>query len=1144
MNKIFSLSVLFLITGINLQAQTIYGCMDENAENFNPQATVQTKDQYGNLECTYSSCLNVPMPGCIYISIEYSGYSQFFPGFDANTCSAYGGTPCEGESQLVEGGCMDPNASNYDINASIQAMDENGYIMCKYTSCYDSPSIETGGCIYSDAFGPHLIGVGTSDCGHTALTNCERIIGCTNPSADNYISTANFDDGSCIITACPYPQFFEYDSNLTHAEASLCLTYIIEGCTDNQAENFNGQANLDDGSCIVEGCKDSLAGNYNPVATHQEVTTCMIYGCTNSSAENFQLGANYDDGSCTIGGCTLIYFGNYNPAATYDDGSCDANSIPVLGCTYVDAFNYNPIANKDDGSCVDKVNGCTNAEAPNFNSSANTDDGSCVAVVNGCTDDTAFNYDSYANNNDGSCVAVVNGCTDATAFNYVPSANTDDGSCVAVVNGCTDASAFNYNPSVNTDDGSCEPFRVGCMDTDYIEYSVDNNLSNQDLCITLLVYGCTDVNAFNFDDNANTNDGSCWTEVSGCTEPYALNFEAYATMDDGSCIPAVFGCIDDYYIEYNELANMDDGSCLNLWSEAYEQLTTSMSSFQQAFDTWNSTINLSAGWNMFGYGCPEPIGLVQAMSEYSDKIIIVKDNYGNPYLPEYRYIGLDSLTPGYGYQIKLMEAIEDFSLCDLYVNDIPEYNIASLQEELASAKAELDSLYGCMDEGACNFDSTAVLNDSSCEYESCLDDCGVINGDNSTCIDCAGVPNGTAEDLGCGCGNPTAQEGYDCEGNEITLYRLGDIAHGGIIFYVDSTGQRGLVASSKDIGRRGLVGGPTYEQGFNDISSIGGGQQNFLDMLSRHNQNHAYDPPFSEVYFSDVPVANAVLEFEEMGYTDWYIPSIDELVEMIDYSKANDNILGFLVDENMDLGIPSEYYYLSSTDKHINYSNVHYVGYSYDWGLGGCGGHCERLVRPIRSFGYDDALCVDETACNFNLPTYTWESSWMPNNWNDWPSCEYAQDGYTCIGTEVLYKIGDFAQGGIVFYVDSTGQHGLVSAMENVSESPVQWNDANRILEDYESEGYSDWYLPSLEELNQMRIKIGPGNGVGNGLGDIGEFHSIGVQSTYWSSSTNEEYDYAWYINFRPATESYYNGSPSSQPKINYTHLARPIRSF
>jgi len=348
------------------------------------------------------------------------------------------------------------------------------------------------------------------------------------------------------------------------------------------------------------------------------------------------------------------------------------------------------------------------------------------------------------------------------------------------------------------------------------------------------------------------------------------------------------GCTDSLALNYDAVAGVDDGSCISIidsLNSIIEEATTSLSSMQQALDTWNTTIDLDAGWNMFGYGCPAPIDLVQAMSEHTDNIIILKDNNGNAYMPEFGYNGIGDLSPGLGYQIKVTEAIEGFSLCDWYVNDIPEDNIVSLQEELASAKAELDSLYGCMDEGACNFDPTAVLNDSSCDYETCLDECGVINGDNTTCLDCAGVPNGTTEDLGCGCGNPAAQEGYDCEGNEITSYRVGDLAHGGIVFYVDETGQHGLVVALEDLGSfewgcygMGIPGA--------DGQAIGTGYQNTLDVV---NQGCTSED-------GGITAAQAALDAEINGYSDWYLPSKDELKEMyntIGNGGSEGNIGGF-----------------------------------------------------------------------------------------------------------------------------------------------------------------------------------------------------------------------------------------------------------
>ena len=39
---------------------------------------------------------------------------------------------------------------------------------------------------------------------------------------------------------------------------------------------------------------------------------------------------------------------------------------------------------------------------------------------------------------------------------------------------------------------------------------------------------------------------------------------------------------------------------------------------------------------------------------------------------------------------------------------------------------------------------------------------------------------------------------------------------------------------------------------------------------------------------------------------------------------------------------------------------------------------------------------------------------------------------------EPLYEIGDFAEGGIVFYIDETSNHGLVAALNDIQDS-LQW---------------------------------------------------------------------------------------------------------
>ena len=224
--------------------------------------------------------------------------------------------------------------------------------------------------------------------------------------------------------------------------------------------------------------------------------------------------------------------------------------------------------------------------------------------------------------------------------------------------------------------------------------------------------------------------------------------------------------------------------------------------------------------------------------------------------------------------------------------------------------------------------SQAEFDDGSCDYDSCLDECGVINGDNSTCSDCAGIPNGTSEDLGCGCGNPVAEEGYDCDGNE--ELEIGDIHEGGIIFYVDETGQHGLVAAMDDLteGATNPYGwGNGYEWGCFDENvsgangqSIGTGYQNTLNIV---NEGCVTDN-------GGITAAQAAFDAEINGYSDWYLPSIDELLEMF-YTIGNGSPEGNL--GGFDTSVFP--FYWSSSEGNYHNINAAYVlfdsgGWDYD----------------------------------------------------------------------------------------------------------------------------------------------------------------------------------------------------------------------
>ena len=64
--------------------------------------------------------------------------------------------------------------------------------------------------------------------------------------------------------------------------------------------------------------------------------------------------------------------------------------------------------------------------------------------------------------------------------------------------------------------------------------------------------------------------------------------------------------------------------------------------------------------------------LVTSYGKWEAKESIVlrrKDNNGNVYMPQFNFNGIGSLSPGYGYQIKLSESIEQFKVCDWYFNE-------------------------------------------------------------------------------------------------------------------------------------------------------------------------------------------------------------------------------------------------------------------------------------------------------------------------------------------------------------------------------------------------------------------------------------------------------------------------------------------
>ncbi|UOA08962.1 hypothetical protein [Methylobacter sp. S3L5C] len=190
------------------------------------------------------------------------------------------------------------------------------------------------------------------------------------------------------------------------------------------------------------------------------------------------------------------------------------------------------------------------------------------------------------------------------------------------------------------------------------------------------------------------------------------------------------------------------------------------------------------------------------------------------------------------------------------------------------------------------------------------------------------------------------------------------------------------------------------------------------------------------------------------------------------------------------------------------------------------------------------------------------------------PAGPKGADGTSCS----FHVIGETYQGGIVFWVDDDGQHGLIAAKRDQS-AGIQWcngidrvtgatgdgigagvmntaiivatqigdskpgNFAAKVAADYrvQDDGvtpcdyfgsfietcYGDWYLPSMKELNLLyAAKM---NQVVGGFSDMG----------YWSS-TEFEYNSAWRQFFTIGTPGGFQWSGSKFGKLP----VRAIRAF
>ena len=631
----------------------VYGCMDEDANNYNPQAYFDDTCVY---DVTFRLDLNGPHPPQINtpeVNSNVNGY--------CGACWAMSDDNQDGVWEITvpmpEGEHLWKfSADNWAVqelpvgvsNSPCFLFDEFGYV---------NRSINVQGAMVL----PPL-------CWESCLP-CGAVPGCTNPNASNWSPWANFNNGSCaglgancqpweteittFVLLANYPEetslnVYNVTSNEELLDVSIgniselvigvplafstCATVgdIIEvEIADSYGDGLGAsQWGGQDGDVFVVACGDTL----------WELPEAD-FGYTTFTEFNAPLCLEVED----VVGCGDPDYLEYNPDATIQlDTLCE--TLAAYGCIDDTYFNYDSLANTEStiDSCfytlviTDGVgdgwfgswlgiyqDGWT---SPQYKMGPNDGAEEVFDVYLSAEEEIElfFFTTPQSQNQVDQCGFMLVGPTgdtliDVSQWNITPFPNTYTvtpycgNTCIPFVYGCTDEVAQNYMAEANSDDNSCY-YNAGCTQAGYLEYYTQGYEADYDdgSCLTLAIFGCTDPEALNYEPEANVDIDSCIDIVEGCMDINAYNYDEDANTSVDSCLYDA-GCItgpgNPYWLNngcYAWIIEVDpyccevawDASCVDLyeyceqgWPQNITEATRNISVYP---NPTNSLLNINA----------------------------------------------------------------------------------------------------------------------------------------------------------------------------------------------------------------------------------------------------------------------------------------------------------------------------------------------------------------------------------------------------------------------------------------------------------------------------------------------------------------------------------------------------------------------
>ena len=609
---------------------------------------------------------------------------------------AYDALSINEEEQVCDAGCTDAAACNYDAAALV----------------------DDGSCLTNDACG--VCGGDGSSCAGTDVTLTVTVCGGTDgvvrmtgpwwgwdPNGGP-IADAN-GDGTFSVVLPDVSESFEY-------------LWVVDG----GQENIIGQgcAPITDG--VNYANRQWNVGDANPSDIYNYCDGCpsVLEGCTDASANNYNADAEVDNGGCSYdvtlsvevceSGATEVRmtgpWWGWDPvggpiAADNGDGTYSVllpgvsssfeylwvvdgvqENIIGLGCAPItdDATYANRQWNQGDGNISNVYNSCSPC-------------GDGGGDDTGCTDASACNYDADATVDDGSCLqldacGVCGGDGSSCAGTDVTLTVTVCGGTDGVVRMTGPWWGWDPNGGPIADANGDGTFSVVLPDvSESFEYLwvVDGGQEN------IIGQGCApitdgvnyanrqwNVGDANPSDIYNYCDG-CPSVLEGCTDASANNYNADAEVDNGGC-------------SYD----------VTLSVEVCESGATEV---RMTGPWW--------GWDPVG----GPIAADNGDGTYSVLLPGVSSSF------EYLWVvdGVQENIIGLG----CAPITDDATYANRQWNQ-GDGNISNVYNSCSPCGDGGGDDTGCTDASACNYDADATVDDGSCLQ---LDACGVCGGDGSSC---------------------------------------------------------------------------------------------------------------------------------------------------------------------------------------------------------------------------------------------------------------------------------------------------------------------------------------------------------------------------------------------------------------------------